>query len=463
MKKVVYKVLLFVLAAVTVCAFSACDAEYIESDIEPVLADGMESVTVRAPGVVDADVITYPFVDTSDDIVVSAVTTDKDIEDSTICESCGYTEYCGEPAYRICYSGKIYYGMKVTLKVPVRAELVSDMSMTYMTSADAKSSEICILSNSAVAVDDAKNDCPELLGAVDGWQSVSLGIGNFNDIAGSSGYIESFTVLLCNNDGIDFYLKDISIEINPEVLCDVELTERECMTEKGTLEVIAEKIKNNFKEMDLSAEITVRCLQYKSNTSASDGEISYSVVAKVSEKEVYYTEKNGQIIPHLEGVWLSGDDPFYGVEMSWPSDWYKEFSNEGILLFEDHSISCNEGLKTLEYAIIDKPAEVYEEETVWYPAQRADIDGDIVKEFYADANVDYAGMLAEGESYYFAVRAVTNSDNYISHIAYEFTYEKDSGNMGRAVIYVVIAAVVILAVAAAAAFFIKRKKSRSSK
>ena len=59
-------------------------------------------------------------------------------------------------------------------------------------------------------------------------------------------------------------------------------------------------------------------------------------------------------IPSIHNDWLEENDSLYGSKQELDSGWEDNFTNAGVLKVYDHKISCLEGLKKVQYTVVNQ-------------------------------------------------------------------------------------------------------------
>ena len=347
-----------------------------------------------------------------------------DVHDCVGCNDCGIVDYEGTKALKIS-NAKVKdagSGFMITLDHPIKAKLFSGMQFTYRTSSDTTDSEIRITRYDATSRGEYKNTASEFSGAGSDWRTVNIGIKSMETLADENGDIIAFGIHTRNYAKTDFYISKITFMINLEGLCEPKLDSQMCLYESGTLQHVADSIKANFENAGIGVAITVNCEEYTQNTSIYPGEIKYYVDLDFGDKK-FFTDTITSVIPAATGMWLVEGDDSYGAEQEIDSSWEKSFNNDGIISLGNSTVSCDEGIKAVEYACFTADKRYTQDDIEWLDVHKVKLNKKGIKSLFINAFLDYGSELIEGESYYLTVRTVTKNNNYILNINHKFTYQ----------------------------------------
>ena len=426
MKKISLGLLFLVLVIFTV-SLMGCDSTVI---IEKVT--GSESIVVNAEGEPYKNGLTFSFDGESRGFTLETPLSGS-IHDSSKCNTCGYTEIEGKKAFHICTEGKVNYGFLFKFSNPIKASSFAGATIEYMTSKDAKKSYLRLLKVDETNTLNVLNNEVKLNGAASKWKSVNIGVKDFDILANNDGYIEGIQLFIKNDDHVDFYISELVFKINSETLCNVDINSS-CFYEKGTVEVIANKIKENFENANLSAEIKVNCVSYLQNTSKDNGEITYSAEVTMSNGKFFSHPEITKVIPCINNDWLESKDSYYGATKDSSDSWNNDFSSSGILDISDYHISCLEGIKKVQYAVISSDIDFKSSDIKWHDAQKLVLNKSGIKSLYINSFLDYGNELVNGQTYKMVVRTVTNNNNFINCFDKSFTYKEYSSDKNKAIV-----------------------------
>jgi hypothetical protein len=260
-----------------------------------------------------------------------------------------------------------------------------------------------------------------MAGAVDQWVTTNLGIKDYAKLADSDGYIRGFQMYFRNKNKTDCYVQSIQVTVSPEPMLAVDEIIGNYTYAQEAIDAIAHTIADRFTLADIRAEITVKSSKYRNNTSASDGSMHYQAIATLSDGTVIQKEHT-VTIPALSGAWLDATDGPYGSKHDSRGQWQETFDPAGILFLTDNTISCAEGLKGVEYAVINRDAAYDDEATLWFKPQKVALQDGGFSHLLVNAFMDYGEGLSDGQGYRFLVRGVTERNNYVLHLDIPFVY-----------------------------------------
>ena len=135
MKKLSLGLLFMVLVIFTV-SLMGCD-----STVKIEKVTGSQSVVVNAEGEPYNNGLTFAFNGESKGFTLETPLS-KSIHDSSKCNECGYTEFKGKKVFHICTNGKLNYGFLFKFNTPIKASSFGGATIEYMTSKDAKKSDL---------------------------------------------------------------------------------------------------------------------------------------------------------------------------------------------------------------------------------------------------------------------------------------------------------------------------------
>lgn len=419
--------LLFLFIVIFAVSLMGC-----ESTVKIEKVNGSQTVVVNAEGQPYKNGLTFSFDGESNGFTLDTPLS-KSIHDSSKCTNCGYTEFEGKKAFHICNKGKLNYGFLFKFNTPIKASSFSGATIEFMTSKDAKKSDLRLLKVDESNILSVLNDEVKINGAASKWKSVNIGVKDFDILANSDGYIEGIQLFIKNSDNVDFYISELTFKINSESLCNIDI-DSSCFYEKGAVEVIANEIKKNFENANLSAEIKVDCVTYLQNTSKDNGEITYNAEVTMSNGKYFSHPNITKVIPLINNDWLDNNDHFYGANQDSSDNWNDEFSSSGILSVTDHDISCLEGLKKVQYAVVSTDKDYKDTDIKWHDTQKLVFNKSGIKSMYINSFLDYGNELVNGQNYKMIIRTVTNNDNFIKNFEKSFTYKEYSSEKNTAIV-----------------------------
>ena len=388
--------------------------------VPPYQSDNSKSCTVQAQGQSGACEVKLDFSQMDGRYVISPTKIKFSCHDVATCEQCGYVSEDGG-AYLISSDGMDQGGITVTLAAPILASSVQGMRLTFRTTSDAPNSEMRILSatqtNNAAFV----NKCGSMGGASQEYVTVDLGVKDFAELADGDGYIRSFQMYFRNKNKVDCYVKSVTFAIGAEQLLCVDTVAGNCFFREGALLAVANTIKARFEEAGLGAEITVTSKKYGKNSSAKDGHLHYGASATLVDG-TKLTCSHDAAIPALSGAWLDATDGQYGSAHDSHEQWQQTFDPCGMLLLTDNTISCDEGIVRMEYAVIGANTAYDAADVSWRAPQIVRLEGDKLSCLFVNAVLDAYGALIEGKEYRLLVRGVSANGNYVLHTDIPFTY-----------------------------------------
>ena len=381
-----------------------------------------KTVTVQSEGTKASGQVHLDFTALNGQYILSSTKIGFSCHDVVTCDTCGYVDTNDGGAYLISSHGKDQGGITVTVAAPILASSVTGMTLTFRTTAEAAASSMRILSagqtNNAAFI----NSCAPMGGATQQWTTVDLGVKDFSELADDDGYIRSFQMYFRNKSNTDCYVQSVDFSISPDEFLTVEETVGNCFFRYGAVESIAHIIAGRFTAADIQAEISVTGSAYRKNSSSSDGSLRYTATATLSDGTVIRKECTAAV-PAVSGVWLDTSNSQYGSSHDNKGQWQDTFDPSGLLFLTDNSLSCTEGVKTVEYAVVAKDLAYDDGQIVWRAPHLLEMNGDGISHMLVNAFLDLGDQLTEGESYRFLVRGVTKESNYILHIDIPFVYQ----------------------------------------
>ena len=132
--------LLFLFIVIFAVSLMGC-----ESTVKIEKVNGSQTVVVNAEGQPYKNGLTFSFDGESNGFTLDTPLS-KSIHDSSKCTNCGYTEFEGKKAFHICNKGKLNYGFLFKFNTPIKASSFSGATIEFMTSKDAKKSDLSPMS-----------------------------------------------------------------------------------------------------------------------------------------------------------------------------------------------------------------------------------------------------------------------------------------------------------------------------
>lgn len=397
----------------TVTILFACNPK----DAKRTPVAGSETVTVTSQGEAYNQSFKLDFTKADDRYTLSDLT-NKSFHSCVPCKQCGMQEIDGETVYRV--HNTTHGGFQVHLAAPMKASAIKSMKITYMSDVNATESAVRIYRSDDTDLGTIQNDTVLLGGAQNNWRTAYTKL-DFVNVADEDGYVRSFQLVMRNKNSATFYIRELIITVDPQSLCDVEIT-TPVEWEKGAVTAIAEKIQAHFTEINCQATITVSCDTYLQNSTKYDGSITYKAKVELSGKTVEYQSEE-KVIPKIQGQWLANEGLPYGANQDTNANWEKNFLSSGILTLSDRKITCEEGLKKIEYTVVPQGTDYKAANVQWHNLQQQKLNKKGIKQTFLNAYLDYGAALVDGTAYTLYLRAVTNSENYILHIQKDFTYQ----------------------------------------
>lgn len=425
MKKNIFKI--FTLISVLIILLTGCNEEPVF--YERKVVEGTAVANVSSDGVQYKNGIVLDFSQEPDNYTLYPMIA-KGSNSTTECQECGYTEFNGEKAYKICANAGKHAGFLVKFAIPFSRDVIEGATISFMTNEEAGKSEVRVLKADEDNKGDVLNSETSISGASSDWKNISLGINSFDKFANDDGLIEGFQFYVYNRDGIDFYLKDITLKIDAEEMCNVSLSTM-AVGEQGAVEDVANQIKNIFEGANIASNITVTCEEYFQNTVNESGTIKYSIDVDVGNNKIFSYSSIEKEIPALSNAWLEGEDYYYGVRQTVDEKCKSSFTDAGTLLISNSKIECLDAVIGMEYAVIEKDADYKSSDIVWHDIN-CSINGDTISNLALNSYLDYEDKIVDGNSYKLVLRAVTSNENYILHFEKDFTYKAYSNEKNQA-------------------------------
>ena len=402
--------------------------EDLSFDVPAYTDPGTKTYTVKSEGKNASGKVHLDFSVLNGQYIISPTKINFSCHDVASCDCCGYVQTAQGGAYLMSSRGLDQGGISVTLATPLLASSVQGMTLTFMTDADAPNSSMRILSadqtNNAAFV----NSCAPMGGATEQWVTVDLGVKDFAELADSDGYIRTFQMYFRNKNKTDCYVQSVDFSISPAEFLQVDEAVGNCFFQYGAVQSVAEIIAERFTAADIQAEITVTGTKYRKNSGKSTGSLTYSATATLADGTALKL-KHSATVPAISGAWLDATDGQYGAEHDTKEQWQQTFDPSGVLFLTDSTLSCSEGVETVEYAVVAKDAAFDAAQTVWLSPQRLEMSEDGISHLLVNAFLDYGSWLTEGESYRLLVRGVTKKNNYILHVDIPFAYSPLSASV----------------------------------
>lgn len=424
MKKNILKI--FTLFSILIIVLTGCKEETIV--YERKVVEGTAVANLSSEGVQYKNGIVLDFSQESNNYTLSEMVA-KGANSCTECSECGYTEFNGEKAYKICNNAGKHAGFLIKFAIPFSPKVIEGATISFMTSKEANKSEIKILKADEDNKGDVLNSETLISGASSNWKNASLGINSFDKFTNEEGLVEGFQFFIYNRDKIDFYLKEITLKINAEEMCNVSPSTM-AVGEQGVVEDIANQIKNVFEGANIASDITVTCEEYFQNTVNENGNVKYSIEVDVGNNKIFSYPSIEKEVPALSNAWLEGEDYYYGARQTIDEKCKSSFTNAGTLLINNSKIECLDNVDSMEYAVIEKDADYKSSDIVWHDIN-CSINGDTISNLAVNSYLDYADEIADGNSYKLVLRAVTSNDNYILHFEKDFTYKAYSNEKNQ--------------------------------
>ncbi len=388
------------------------------ANVPPVGGSDGSSATATAKGDRVAPDVILEFDGTSGLFSISSVR-GSGCHDSATCENCGFLSN-GE-GYVMDGHDNGTVGFHISLASGIPVETILGIEATFRTTVEAPASALRVLldkENNASAI---KNECPPLDGAVDQDKTIDLQLNDPEELADGDGNLTAFQLLFRNKNQAVCTLKRLTIKINPEKLLFVDELEGNYFSRGDVTVAIAKAIATRFENADVGAEITVEVDKYRQNSSKMEGSILYIATAVLKDGSSIRYE--GMItIPFVKGAWLDNTTSSFGSSHDSKGQWQDTFDPSGMVFLTDNILTCREGLKTMEYALIPV-AQSHDDPTVpWYSPQVLDMSEGGFARLFVNGWLDHADILNEGESYRLLLRGVTVNNNYILHLDIPFVY-----------------------------------------
>ena len=380
-------------------------------------ADGKSS-TVTAKGELTAPDVVLEFDGESGLFAVSSNI--ASIHDTATCDRCGFTEN-GDYALLCHGENNTSAGFMITLATPVPLTSVTGMTATFRTTKKASSSVIRIMAASCTTMATFHNECPTIGDATGDYVTMDINLTEPDKLNDNDGNISSFQFYFRNKEGMDMFLKTLTINVNPEKLMVVEELDGNYFSRGDVTAAIASAIAERFEAANVGAEITVEVDQYRQNNTKMDGSILYAATATLNDGTVV-TGKGKVVIPHVTNAWLDNSGGGFGSSHDNLGQWQETFDPSGMVLLTNNTLSAKEGISTAEYALIPEDGDYTSAEVVWRVPHVLKMGEKSIDALFVNAWLDHADEMTEGQRYRLLVRGVTTHDNYILHLDIPFTY-----------------------------------------
>ncbi len=391
----------------------------------------IKSVTVKSEGKSASGRLHLDFTALNGQYIISPTRVSFSCHDITACDTCGYVETADGGAYLMSSHDKDQGGISVTVATPILASSVTGMTLTFKTTAEASASSMRILtkdqSNNAAFI----NTCGSMGGATNEWTTVDLGVKDFSELADSDGYIRSFQMYFRNKNKADCYVQSIDFSISPDEFLIVDEVVGNCFYCYGAAEAVANIIADRFTAADIQAEITVEGSAYRKNSSSSDGSLRYKATATLADGTVI-TNQNTVVIPAITGAWLDATGSQYGSSHDSRNQWQETFDPSGLLFLTDNTLSCDEGIKSVEYAVVAGDLAFDDGQIVWNVPHLLEMKNNGIAHMLINAFLDHGQKLTEGAPYRLLVRGVSQKNNYVLHVDIPFIYQPLSAEASNA-------------------------------
>ena len=323
-------------------------------------ADGKSS-TVTAKGELNAPDVVLSFDGESGLFAVSSNI--ASIHDTATCDQCGFTE--NSDYALLCHGvNSTSAGFMITLATPVPLTSVTGMTATFRTTKKASSSVIRIMAASCTTMATFHNECPTIGDATADYVTMDINLTEPDKLNDNDGNISSFQFYFRNKEGMDMFLKTLTINVNPEKLLVVEELDGNYFSRGDVTSAIATAIAERFEAANVGAEITVEVDQYRQNNTKMDGSILYNATATLNDG-TSVTGSGKVVIPHVSGAWLDNTSGSFGSSHDNLGQWQETFDPSGMVLLTNNSISAKEGIATAEYALIPEDGDYTSDEVVW--------------------------------------------------------------------------------------------------
>ena len=382
---------------------------------------GEKSVTVTSEGKGESSCIRLDFTQHGGEYVISSTKVAASCHDVATCNTCGYVDTEGGGAYLMSSHGKDQGGVTVTVAAPILASTVKGMTLTFKTTAEASTSSMRILTKDQTNNAAFINTCGSMSGATKEWVTVDLGVKDYGELADSDGYIRSFQMYFRNKNKTDCYVQSVEFTVSPDKFLVVDEVTGNCFFRSGATEAIASVIADRFTAADIRAEVTVEGSTYRRNTSSNSGSLKYKATVTLADGTVV-TKEHTAVIPALTGAWLDATDGAYGSSHDAKDQWQDTFDPSGLLFLSDNALSCAEGMKSVEYAVVAGDLAYNDGQILWRAPHLMEMKDDGISYLLINSFLDLGEQLEEGSAYRLLVRGVTKRDNYVLHVDIPFVY-----------------------------------------
>ena len=383
---------------------------------------GTKSATVKSQGTGASGKVHLDFTALNGKYIISSTKIGFSCHDVATCDTCGYVDTEDGGAYLMSAHDKDQGGISVTVATPILASSVTGMTLTFKTTAEASASSMRILpaaqTNNAAFI----NSCGSMGGATEEWVTVDLGVEDFSELSDSDGYIRSFQMYFRNKNKTDCYVQSVNFTVSSDEFLLVDEVVGNCFFRYGAAEAIAETIAARFTAADIQAEISVDGAAYRKNSSSNEGSLRYRATVTLADGTVI-TGQHTAVIPAVTGVWLDTTDSQYGAFHDTREQWQETFDPAGLLFLTHSSLSCAEGIQSVEYALVSRDLSYDDSQVAWQTPQLLEMEDGGISHLLVNAFLDHGEQLIAGSSYRLLVRAVTNNKNYILHVDIPFVYQ----------------------------------------
>lgn len=394
--------------------------EDLSHSLPPREEDSRKSVTVTVEGEGSTADVLLPFDGESGLFTISLGK--MPYHSTTDCDICGFAE--DGSGLLLAGHGKGYSTVTVNLATPIPLDAVMGMEITFRTDKELKSSSLRVFPANETDGGAMINTTPSLAGAVTEAVTRDLGLDpeKLYKLSDAEGNLSSFQLMFRDKDTAALTVESLRILVSPTRYLDMEESLSGRFYSRGeALQAIADEIAARFDRLGLSAEITVKGGRFRQNTSASVGSIQYEITVTLADG-TRLTGEGKLEIPPLSGGWLSDGEGDFGSAHDSKDQWQTTFDPLGMVLLTDNTLSCAEGVTTMEYALIPASAAYDDPAHLWLPPQILDMSEDGFSTLFVNAYPDHGSRMTEGESYRLLLRGVTANGNYILHLDIPFTY-----------------------------------------
>ena len=393
------------------------------SFLVPVYTDsGERSVTITSEGTGKTGQIHLDFTALNGQYLISSTKVAANCHDVFTCDTCGYVDTDDGGAYLMSSHNTDQGGITVTLAAPILASSITGMTLTFKTTAEAPTSSMRILTEDQTNNAAFINSCASMSGATEQWTTVDLGVKDYSELADDDGYVQAFQMYFRNKNKTDCYVQSVDFSIKPDEFLIVDEVVGNCFFRGDATEAVANTIASRFTSANIQAEITVYGASFRKNSSSADGSLRYNVTVKLGDGTEFKTQHTA-VIPAISGAWLDATDGQYGSSHDAKGQWQQTFDPSGLLFLTDNTLTCAEGVSSVEYAIIDRDQAFDGADVLWLAPHLLEMRENGFSHLLVNAFLDHGNQLVEGQSYRLLVRGVTRKNNYILHVDIPFTYQ----------------------------------------